>query len=157
MKAPVTPAIRFLRQHKVHFEPHLYRYEPKGGTAASARELGVAEEQVVKTLVFQDSDRKPLLVLMDGVHEVSLKKLARDLSLKSLEPCKPEVAQKHTGCLVGGTSPFGIRKDLPVYLEEGILKHPIIYINGGKRGFLVALNPNEIVRILKPSLVRVGI
>ncbi len=156
MKAPVTPAIRFLRQHKVSFEPHLYRYEAKGGTSASAQALGVAEEQVVKTLVFQDSNRQPLLVLMDGVHEVSLKKLARDLGLKSLEPCKPEVAQKHTGYLVGGTSPFGTRKNLPVYLEEGILTHSVIYINGGKRGFLVAINPDDLVRVLKPTLIQVG-
>ena len=157
MKFPVTPAIRQLRQAKVDFEEHLYAYEEKGGTAVSSRELGVPEAQVVKTLVMEDDKKKPLIVLMDGVHEVSTKNLAREIGVKTITPCKPDVAQKHSGYQVGGTSPFGVRKQMRVYLEKRILDHDRIYINGGKRGFLVSLVPHELMRILNPVLVEVGI
>ena len=157
MKFPVTPAIRQLRQAKIDFEQHLYAYEEKGGTAVSSRELGVPEAQVVKTLVMEDDKKKPLIVLMDGVHEVSTKNLARQIGIKTITPCKPDVAQKHSGYQVGGTSPFGVRKQMKVYLEKNILDHERIYINGGKRGFLVSLNPQDLVRVLNPVVVEVGI
>ena len=157
MKFPVTPAIRQLRQAKIDFEQHLYAYEEKGGTAVSSRELGVPEAQVVKTLVMEDDKKKPLIVLMDGVHEVSTKNLARQIGVKTITPCKPDVAQKHSGYQVGGTSPFGVRKQMKVYLEKNILDHERIYINGGKRGFLVSLNPQDLVRVLNPVVVEVGI
>jgi Cys-tRNA(Pro) deacylase len=139
--APETPATSFLRQHGVVFTEHLYAYVDHGGTAESARQLGVDEHAVVKTLVMQDQDEKPLLILMHGDREVSLKNFARQIGVKKVVPCKPEVAQRHTGYQVGGTSPFGTRKALPVYLERSILALPTIYINGGNRGFLVGLSP----------------
>ena len=156
-KTPVTPAVRALREARVDFTEHPYAYEEKGGTAASARELGVDEHCVVKTLIMEDEGRNPLVVLMHGDRQVSTKELARHMGVKSLSPCTPETAQKHSGYLVGGTSPFGTRKAMPVYLEETILELPLIYINGGKRGFLVGIDPHELVRLLKPTLVRVGI
>jgi Cys-tRNA(Pro) deacylase len=148
-----TPAIHFLRQHKVAFTEHPYRYEERGGTAVSSRELGVDEHLVIKTLVMEDERRQPLIVLMHGDRDVSTKNLARQIGCKTVAPCDPEAAQKHTGYLVGGTSPFGTRKPLPVYLERSIADLDRIYINGGRRGFLVALAPAELVRTLSPTLV----
>ena len=133
-KTPVTPAVRFLRQEKVNYADHLYEYEERGGTAVSARELGVDEHWMVKTLVMEDEDKNPLIILMHGDLEVSTKELARFLGVKTIVPCSPETANKHSGYMVGGTSPFGTRKSMPIYLEETILKLPEIYINGGKRG-----------------------
>ncbi|TEB14437.1 Cys-tRNA(Pro)/Cys-tRNA(Cys) deacylase YbaK [Pelotomaculum sp. FP] len=156
-KTPVTPAIRFLKKEKVAFTGHLYDYEEHGGTAASARELGVDEHSVIKTLVMEDENKKPLIVLMHGDLQVSTKNLARRLGVKSITPCTPETATKHTGYLVGGTSPFGTLKRMPVYLEETILDLPQIHINGGKRGFLVIIDSKELVRVLNPVLVKVGI
>lgn len=156
-KSPVTPAVRMLRAAKAVFTEHLYAYEERGGTAVSARELGVAEHAVIKTLIMEDEGRNPLVVLMHGDRQVSTKELARQLGVKSAAPCLPEVAQKHSGYLVGGTSPFGTRRQMPVYMEESILDLPLIYLNGGKRGFLVGIDPREVARILRPTLVRVAI
>jgi Cys-tRNA(Pro) deacylase len=156
-KFPVTPAIRQLRAEKVEFTEHLYQYEEKGGTAVSARELGVDEHSVVKTLVMEDERKNPLVVLMHGDCQVSTRELARVIGVKLVTPCSPEAASRHTGYLVGGTSPFGTRKTLPVYMEESILALPKVYLNGGKRGFLVSLDPAEVVRLLKPVAVRVAI
>ena len=156
-KNPVTPAIRALREHGVAFTEHPYAYEDKGGTRVSAAALGVPEHAVVKTLVMEDEDKRPLLVLMHGDREVSTKNLARHLGKKAIKPCTPETASRHTGYLVGGTSPFGTRAKLPVYLEATIADLPRIYVNGGKRGFLVALAPGDLVRLLRPELVTVGL
>ena len=154
---PVTPAIRVLRSAGVPFTEHLYRYEEHGGTRVSARELGVDEHAVVKTLVMEDDARAPLLVLMHGDLEVSTKQLARAIGRKNVEPCKPDVANRHSGYLVGGTSAFGTRKAMPVYVERTILDLPRIYLNGGARGFLVGIAPADLVRVLSPTLVEVGI
>jgi len=151
--APATPAVHFLRQHGVTFAEHLYRYEERGGTAVSSRELGVGEHLVIKTLVMEDETRRPLLVLMHGDREVSTKQLARQIGCRTVTPCRPEVAQRHTGYMVGGTSPFGTRKQLPVYLERSIASLDRIYINGGARGFLVSLAPSDLIRVLSPDLV----
>jgi len=151
--APATPAIRQLRQHGVAFTEHPYRYEERGGTRVSSRELGVDEHSVVKTLVMQDERKQPLLVLMHGDREVSTKNLARQIGAKAVEPCEPAVAERHTGYQVGGTSPFGTRKALPVYVERTILDLPRIHINGGRRGLLVAMSPAELVRVLAPTAV----
>jgi Cys-tRNA(Pro) deacylase len=156
-KAPVTPAVRALRAAGVAFTDHLYEYEEKGGTAVSARELGVDEHAVVKTLVMEDEERQPLIVLMHGDRQVSTKELARQLGRKAIQPCSPEAANRHTGYLVGGTSPFGTRKQLPVYMERSILELPRIYINGGKRGYLVGMSPAEAARVLKSEPVNVAI
>ena len=155
--APVTPAVRVLRAAGVAYTEHLYRYEERGGTRVSARELGVAEHDVVKTLVMQDETGAPLIVLMHGDLEVSTKQLAREIGCKLVEPCKPDVANRHSGYMVGGTSPFGIRKTMPVYVERSILELPVIYVNGGARGFLVGITPADLVRLLNPTPVRVGI
>lgn len=155
-KTPVTPAVRALRTAAVTFTDHLYTYEEKGGTAVSSRELGVDEHCVIKTLVMEDDRKEPLIVLMHGDMQVSTKELARAIGARSIEPCRPEVAQKHTGYLTGGTSPFGTRKQMPVYIEQTILELPRIYINGGKRGYLVGMAPNDLVRLLKPTAVTVG-
>jgi Cys-tRNA(Pro) deacylase len=155
-KAPVTAAIRELRAHKIEFTDHLYEYEEKGGTAVSARELGVPEHAVVKTLVMEDDDRNPLIVLMHGDLKVSTKELARIIGVKTIAPCNPDTANRHSGYVVGGTSPFGTRKQMPVYMEETILGLPKIYINGGKRGYLVGISPRDAVRILSPKMVKVG-
>lgn len=155
-KFPVTPAIRVLRQHKVTFTEHLYNYEDKGGTTVSARELGVDEHAVIKTLIMEDERRQPLVVLMHGDCEVSTKNLARFLNVKTISPCAPEVAGKHSGYLVGGTSPFGTKKGMPVYLERSILALEKIYINGGKRGFLVGMRPQDVQLILQPILVEIA-
>jgi Cys-tRNA(Pro) deacylase len=157
VKFPVTAAIRALRQGGVKFTEHLYNYEEKGGTAVSARELGVDEHSVIKTLIMEDETKSPLVVLMHGDLQVSTKELARVIGVKSVAPSPPETANRHSGYLVGGTSPFGTRKQMPVYMEESILSLPLIYINGGGRGFLVCMNPSELVRLLDPVLVKVGI
>jgi Cys-tRNA(Pro) deacylase len=157
MSAAVTPAIRMLRQHAVAFTEHAYRYETRGGTRVSSRELGVDEHAIIKTLVMQDERHQPLIVLMHGDREVSTKNLARQIGVKMVEPCDPVVAERHTGYQVGGTSPFGTRKVLKVYLERTILELPRLYINGGRRGFLVALTPADLVRVLSPAPVDVAI
>jgi Cys-tRNA(Pro) deacylase len=157
VKSPVTAAIRVLRQAGVAFGEHPYNYEEKGGTAVSARELGLTEQSVVKTLIMEDESKAPLVVLMHGDLQVSTKELARAIGVKTVSPCTPETAQRHSGYLVGGTSPFGTKKQMPIYLEETILSLPLIYINGGSRGFLVSMHPSELVRVLKPVLVKVGI
>jgi Cys-tRNA(Pro) deacylase len=156
-KVRATPAIRVLRESGVEFIECPYRYEDKGGTAVSARELGVDEHSVIKTLVMEDEGKQPLIVLMHGDREVSTKELARVSGVKRISPCAPDAAMRHTGYMVGGISPFGTRRRMPVYLEETILALPRIYINGGRRGFLVGLDPHELVRILQPVAVRVGI
>jgi Cys-tRNA(Pro) deacylase len=148
-----TPATQFLRKNGVVFTEHPYEYEEHGGTAVSSRALGVPEHEVVKTLVMQDEAARPLIVLMHGDCKVSTKNLAREIPCKSVEPCKPEVAQRHSGYLVGGTSPFGLRKAMPVYVEESILALPKIYINGGRRGFLVGIAPAVLVDALKARAV----
>jgi len=146
--APETPATSFLRNNNVSFTEHLYDYLEHGGTRESSRQLGVDEHAVVKTLVMQDQDRKPLIVLMHGDRQVSLKNLARQISAKKVEACKPEVAQRHTGYQVGGTSPFGMRKNLPVYVQRSVLELAAIYINGGNRGFLVEISPQVLTDVL---------
>ncbi|MBK6632140.1 MAG: Cys-tRNA(Pro) deacylase [Betaproteobacteria bacterium] len=155
--APETPATQFLRQHHIAHSAHFYEYEEHGGTRTSARELNVDEHAVVKTLVMEDETGKPLIVLMHGDRKVSTKNLARQIGTKSVSPCKPEAAQRHTGYLVGGTSPFGTKKNLRVYIEKTILDLPLIYINGGRRGFLVGVQPHEIVRVLTPVQVECGL
>lgn len=143
-----TPATQFLRKQGVTFSEHPYEYEEHGGTAVSARELGVPEHQVIKTLVMQDEAAKPLIVLMHGDKKVSTKNLARQIGCKSVEPCKPEIANRHSGFLVGGTSPFGTKKAMPVYAEESIWALDKIYINGGRRGYLVGIDPQVLVGVL---------
>ena len=143
-----TPATQWLRRQGVSFTEHVYDYVEHGGTAESARQLGVPEHEVVKTLVMQDERAQPLVVLMHGDKQVSTKNLARGIGAKSVEPCKPEVAQRHSGYQVGGTSPFGTRKAMPVYIEQTILALPKIYLNGGRRGYLVALAPQVVVDLL---------
>lgn len=143
-----TPATQLLRRHGVEFTEHPYAYEEHGGTTVSARELGVDEHHVIKTLVMQDEAAKPLIVLMHGDCKVSTKNLARQIGCKSVEPCKPEVASRHSGYLVGGTSPFGTRKAMPVYVEQSILVLEKIYINGGRRGYLLGLDPKLMAAVL---------
>ena len=155
-KPPTTPGVRQLRAAGVSFTDHLYEYEEKGGTAASARSLGVDEHNVVKTLIMEDDAKQPLVVLMHGDKQVSTKELARVLGVKTISPCSPETAHRHTGYMVGGTSPFGTRKSMPVYMERTVLDLPRIYINGGKRGYLVGLEPADAVRVLQPVLVSVA-
>ena len=150
MDYPVTPAVRVLREKKVEYEPHLYDYEERGGTWHSAESLGVDEHAVVKTLVMETDARRPLIVLMHGDREVSTKQLARTLGVKTVRPCDPATAQRHTGYLVGGTSPLGTRAKLPVYAERTIFDLAKVYINGGKRGFLVSLDP-KVLRALLPT------
>ena len=156
-KFPVTLAIRALRAANVAFEPHVYVWEAHGGTAASAAALGVDEHAVVKTLIFEDDQKQPLCVLMHGDREVSAKQLARLLGKRSVAPCRPDVADRHSGYQVGGTSPFGLRRSMPVYMERSILALPTLYINGGARGFLVAIDPREVERVLTPTLVDVAV
>lgn len=149
-----TPATQMLKAHKVAFTEHPYAYVEHGGTAESARQLGLDEHCVIKTLVMQDQDAKPLIVLMHGDCTVSTKNLARQIGAKSVRPCKPEVANRHSGYLVGGTSPFGTRKQMPVYIEQSILDLPRIAINGGRRGFLVQLDPRVCVELLSAKPVQ---
>ncbi|MES2106003.1 MAG: Cys-tRNA(Pro) deacylase [Pseudomonadota bacterium] len=148
-----TQATQFLRKHGVAFSEHPYEYEEHGGTSVSARELGVEEHHVVKTLVMQDEAAKPLIVLMHGDRKVSTKNLARQIGCKSVEPCKPEVAQRHSGYMIGGTSPFGTKKTMPVYVEKGILELEKIYINGGRRGYLVGIRPAVLAETLQAKPV----
>ena len=156
-KIPSTAAIRLLKQHNIPFIPRPYRYEEKGGTKVSARELQVDEHLVIKTLVMEDEQQQALIVLMHGDKEVSLKNLARQLNVKQINPCPPATADRLTGYQTGGISPFGTRQPIPVCVEKGILELDQIYINGGKRGFLVAMTPRVVVELLKPTLVDVGI
>lgn len=156
-KFPMTLAIRELMDHQVEFIPHLFKYEEKGGTSVSSRELGVAEHAVIKTLIMETENKEPLVILMHGNMQVSTKQLAREMGVKTVSPCKPEVADRHSGYQIGGTSPFGTKKKMPVYMEKTILDLPKIYINGGKRGFLVEILPQEVVRLLSPHLVSVGV
>jgi Cys-tRNA(Pro) deacylase len=148
-----TPATQFLRKNGIAFSEHPYEYEEHGGTEVSARELGVDEHAVVKTLVMQDEAAKPLIVLMHGDCKVSTKNLARQIGCKSVEPCKPEVASRHSGYQLGGTSPFGTRKAMPVYVEESILALDKIYINGGRRGYLVGIMPTVLQTALPSKVV----
>ncbi len=156
-KLPVTMAIRALRAAGVEFVPHVYPYEPRGGTRASSEALGVPEHSVVKTLIFETERGDPLCILMHGDHEVSVKQLARVIGTKSVTPCAPEVADRHSGFQVGGTSPFGLRRAMPIYMQSTILDLPRIYINGGARGLLVELDPRDAQRVLAPVLVDVAI
>ncbi|BCQ24104.1 Cys-tRNA(Pro) deacylase [Caballeronia sp. NK8] len=149
-----TPATQFLRRHKVAFGEHPYDYVEHGGTEESARQLGVDEHRVVKTLVMEDDHAKPLIVLMHGDRTVSTKNLARQTGAKRIEPCKPEVANRHSGFLVGGTSPFGTKKAMPVYVESSILDLDLIYLNGGRRGYLVSLKPSVLTQLLDAKPVQ---
>ena len=146
-------AIPVLKKHQVAFTEHEYRYEERGGTAVSSRELGVDEHSVIKTLVMEDDRKRPLIVLMHGDREVSTKNLARQIGARTVTPCAPDVAQRHSGYMVGGTSPFGTRKPLPIYMERTIADLDRLYINGGRRGFLVSLAPSDLIRVLSPTLV----
>ncbi len=157
MRYPVTPAIRVLRKKKIEFEPFLFDYVEKGGTSHSAAELGVTESSVVKTLVFETNENKPFIVLMRGHMVVSTKNLARHMGVKSVASVTPEIANRLTGYVVGGTSPFGLKTQMPVYAEESIFDLETIYINGGKRGFLVGLEPSALNDLLELETVSVGI
>jgi Cys-tRNA(Pro) deacylase len=156
-KSPSTNATRLLRQAGVPYTEHPYRYEEHGGTAVSARELGVDEHTVIKTLVMEDDKGAPLIILMHGDREVSTKELARQIGAKAVQPCKPEVANRHSGYLVGGTSPLGTKKALPVHAEASLFDLDRIYLNGGSRGFLVGLDPKDLDRVLKIQRVNVAI
>ncbi len=155
-RPPSTPATRLLRGAGVAYTEHPYRYEERGGTRVSARELGVDEHAVVKTLVMEDDTGAPLVVLMHGDREVSTKALARQLGRRSVQICRPEIANRHSGYQVGGTSPLATRKAMPVFMERSIAELPRIYVNGGSRGFLVGLAPTDLVRVLAPTLVEVA-
>lgn len=155
--APETPATKFLHQHRIAHSNHLYEYEEHGGTKVSARELNVDEHAVIKTLIMEDEHAKPLIVLMHGDCKVSTKELARQVGCKKVEPCKPEVANRHTGFLVGGTSPFGTKKAMPIYMEKSILDLPLIYLNGGRRGYLVGVHPHDVVKVLQPKMVEAAL
>jgi Cys-tRNA(Pro) deacylase len=156
-KLPVTQAVRALRSAGVNFTDHPYAYEERGGTEVCARELNVDEHSVIKTLIMEDDKKKPLIVLMHGDLQVSTKELARMIGAKHITPCAPETANKLTGYMVGGTSPFGVRRQMPVYMEESILSLSRIYINGGRKGYLVGLDPKDAVKVLNPILVKVSI
>jgi Cys-tRNA(Pro) deacylase len=156
-KVSETPATAFLKKHGVAFTEHTYDYEERGGTRVSSEKLGVPEHEVIKTLVMEDEDKRPLVVLMHGDREVSTKNLARQTGKKRVEPCKPDVAERHSGYQVGGTSPFGLRKPMPVYVERTVLDLARIYINGGRRGFLVAIDPKDLVRVVGAAPVDVAL
>jgi Cys-tRNA(Pro) deacylase len=153
---PDTPATRFLQKHKIAFAPFLYTYEDHGGTRVAADALNLPEHAVIKTLVMETDTGKPLIVLMHGDRDVAVKALATAIGARSVHPCKPDVAQKHTGYLVGGTSPFGLRKAMPIYMERSILDVPLVYINGGKRGFLVGIHAHDLLATLTPTHVDVA-
>lgn len=157
LKVPATTAIRFLKQHRVKFIPRPYPYEDKGGTKGSAKALHVDEFSVIKTLVMEDDEQRPFIVLMHGSCEVSLKHLARQLKVKQITPCSPDKADRVTGYQTGGISPFGTRQSLPVYMEASIEQLEKIWINGGKRGLLVEMSPTDLIRILQPVKVSVAI
>ena len=154
---PATAAVRALREHGVAFTHHPYDYEERGGTAVSARELGVPEHAVIKTLVMEDDAKHPLVVLMHGDREVSTKALARIIGVKSVTNCDPAVATRHSGYQVGGTSPFGTRRAMPTYMERTIAALPYLYVNGGRRGYLVGMTPADLVRVLRPIEVEIAI
>ena len=153
---PVTNAIRVLREHGVEWTDHPYAYEERGGTAVSARSLGVPEHACVKTLIMEDDAKRPMIVLMHGDREVSTRNLARILGVKSVQPCAPAVADRHSGYQVGGTSPFGTRRPMPVYLQQTIAELPYLYVNGGRRGYLVGMTPAALIRVLQPTLVDIA-
>ena len=153
---PATPAIRALKENRVDFVPRPYKYEERGGTEVAARELGVDEHLTVKTLVMEDEKKTPFIVLMHGDREVSTKDLARTLGVKTVQPCDAAAANRHTGYMVGGTSPFGTKKALPVYVEETILGLPMIYINAGRKGLLVEMKPADLAKVLKLTQVNVA-
>jgi len=157
MDIPVTTAIRALRAAQAEFEPHLYDYVDHGGTDRASHELGIDEHQAVKTIVMETDAKKPFIVLMHGDCEISTKQMARVIGVKSVAPCTPDTASRHTGYMVGGTSPFGTRKPLPIYAEETIFALPQLYINGGRRGLLVKITPDTLDRILHPIRVNVAI
>ena len=157
MASTATPAVHALRRHGLEFTEHEYRYEPRGGTAVSSRELGVPEHEVVKTLVMEDEAKRPLVILMHGDREVSTKQLARQIGKKTVRPCTPDVAERHTGYQVGGTSPFGLRKPLPIYMEKSITTLDHVYMNGGRRGLLVRVDPREVATALDAGLVDVAV
>jgi Cys-tRNA(Pro) deacylase len=157
MPAHATPATAFLAKHGVAYTEHEFEYLEHGGTGHSSKMLGVPEHAVVKTLVMENEKAEPLVVLMHGDRKVSTKELARAAGVKRITPCKPEVATRHSGYLIGGTSPFGTRKRMPVFLEKGVLDLERIYINGGRRGYLLGMPPGELVRLLSPTLVEVGL
>lgn len=156
-KPPMTAAIRELQEAKVEFKGFQFKYEEKGGTAVSSRELGVPEHTIIKTLIMENDAKEPMVILMHGDLQVSTKQMARELGVKTVSPCKPEVAERHSGYQVGGTSPFGTRKKMPVYMEKTILELDRIFINGGRRGYLVSVSPQELIRVLNPVLVSVGV
>jgi Cys-tRNA(Pro) deacylase len=156
-RIPVTPAILFMKKNGMAFTLRPYRYEEHGGTRVSARELGVDEHLVIKTLVMEDDRKEPLIVLMNGDRQVSTKSLARILGVKSVNPCDPHVAEKHTGYRVGGTSPFGTKKNIRLFMEEEITDLPRILINAGSRGLLCEMSPAELIRVLQPVPVKVAI
>jgi len=156
-KNPTSAAVRMLRQAGVDYSEHPYNYEEKGGTAVSARELGVPEHAVVKTLVMEDEKRNPLIVLMHGDRQVSTKNLARQIGCKSVQACAPEVADRHSGYKVGGTSPLGTRESMPIYMEASVAELDKIYLNGGARGFLVGIAPADAIELLSPTMVEVAI
>ena len=157
MSRSATPATAFLADQGVHYTEHEFEYKEHGGTDHSSRMLGVPEHSVVKTLIMENDRREPLVVLMHGDRKVSTKELARAAGAKRVAPCKPEDATRHSGYLIGGTSPFGTRKAMPVYLERSVLSLATLYINGGRRGYLLGMSPAELVRVLSPVLVDVGI
>jgi Cys-tRNA(Pro) deacylase len=153
---PITMAVRVLREHQVPFVARLYKWLPHGGTRASAEALGLDEHQVVKTLIFEDEQKQPLCILMHGDREVSAKNLARQIGTKLVAPCAPAVADKHSGYQIGGTSPFGLRRAMPIYLERSVSALPRIALNGGARGFLVEIASTDLLRVLSPTLVDVA-
>jgi len=155
-KPPVSAAVRTLREHGVAFTHHPYEYEERGGTEISARERGVAEHAVIKTLIMEDDAKRPFIVLMHGDREVSTKNLARFLGVKSVTPCAPAVADRHSGYQVGGTSPFGTRRAMPVYMERSIADLPYLYVNGGHKGYLVGITPADLLRVLAPTPVDIA-
>jgi Cys-tRNA(Pro) deacylase len=157
MKTTMTPATAFLAKHGVAYTEHYFEYVEHGGTSVSSSALGVPEHHVVKTLVMENEKAEPLVVLMHGDRKVSTKELARQAGAKRIAPCKPEVAQRHSGYLVGGTSPFGTRKQMPIYLERSVLALERIYINGGRRGYLLGMDPAVLTRVLAPVLVDVAL
>ena len=157
MDIPVTTALRALRAAGAEFEPHVYAYVEHGGTDRAAHELGVDEHSTVKTIVMETDAKKPFIVLMHGDREISVKQMARVLGVKSVAPCSPDTATRHTGYLVGGTSPFGTRKPLPVYAEDSLFGLPHIYINGGRRGLLVKIAPDVLDRVVHPARVNVAV
>lgn len=155
-KKPMTAAVRVLRRHGIAFTEHQFKYVEGGETGQGARELGVPEHAIIKTLIMEDDHKNPLVVLMHGDCQVSTKQLARHLEVRSITPCEPKVASKHSGYLIGGTSPFGTRRVMPVLIEASILELPKIYINGGRRGYLLAMDPQDLQRVLQSTPVRVA-